>query len=320
MRISLRYFTCLMLLVVLTLTFVWGRSTNIEHNVASTKQQTRDCRVVEHVMGETCIPNNPQRVVTLWISTLRTTLALSIKPVASTYIPGEPFPAHLKGQIDDVEYIGTLAEPNLEKILQLKPDLILANTRLQNIYQLLSDMAPTVVLKLPSPPLPWQQHLEDVAKILDKEKVSEQLVDEYWRRIEKLKLALGTRRSLQVSVATISPPYGIFIYGQQHPVSAVLNDIGLQRPLSQRGDFFTIDNISQERLSDIDGDVIFLSYRGGKAAKEVLEKLQQKPLWRQLKAVQQNQVYIVDAAHWYGFDVLAMNAVIDDLFKYLVAP
>jgi iron complex transport system substrate-binding protein len=89
----------------------------------------------------------------------------------------------------------------------------------------------------------------------------------------------------------------MFIYGQEHAISAVLNDIGLQRPASQRGDFFTIDNISLENLADVDGDVIFLSYRGGKAAREVLNKLQQQPLWRQLKAVQNNQVYLVDAAH-----------------------
>lgn len=104
------------------------------------------------------------------------------------------------------EYIGTLAEPNLEKILRLKPDLILANTRLQNIYKQLSFIAPTVVLKLPSPPPPWQQHLEDIAQIIDEREISKQLIDEYWRRVEKLKQALGARRSLQVSVATISPP------------------------------------------------------------------------------------------------------------------
>ena len=71
-------------------------------------------------------------------------------------------------------------------------------------------------------------------------------------------------------------------------------------------------------MSDIDGDVIFFLYWGGKDAKKVLEELQQKLLWRQLKAVQQNHVYLVDSAHWHGQDILAMNAIIDDLFKYLV--
>ena len=140
-----------------------------------------------------------------------------------------------------------------------------------------------------------------------------------WQRIEKIKHALGDQRhQIQVSVITVNSPYGIFTYGKKHPTGALLHDIGLQRPPMQTGDFFTKDQISQERLSEVDGDVIFLSYRGGKAAKKFLEKLQQDPLWRTLKAVQQNRVYLVDSNNWYAFDVLAMDAVLDDLEKYLL--
>jgi iron complex transport system substrate-binding protein len=327
MRVYLRYLTYLLFLGILMLTFISAHSTNMDVRIISPKQQIEDCRVVQHEMGETCIPLHPQRVVTLWISTLRTTLALGIKPVASTYIPGEPFPKHLQDQVDSVEFVGTVNEPNLEKILRLKPDLILANSRLQNIYQQLSYIAPTVVMNLPSPPPSWMEQLEDLAKILQKKKVRQQLINEYWQRIEKLKFALGTsagfskensRSQIQVSVATLSPGYGIWAYGAKHPVSILLNDIGLQRPPSQKGDFDVTSAISEENLSDIDGDVIFFLYWGNKDANKALESLQQKPLWQQLKAVQKNRVYFVDGAHWYGFDILAMNAVMDDLFKYLV--
>ncbi|WP_260675923.1 iron-siderophore ABC transporter substrate-binding protein [[Scytonema hofmanni] UTEX B 1581] len=303
----------------MTFTFVSACSINIDQRVTSTKQPVEDCRVVQHAMGKTCIPRNPQRVVTLWIGTLANSLALGIKPIASVYIISEPLQEYLRGKVDGVKPVGSLTEPNLEKILLLKPDLILSNTRLQNIYKQLSYIAPTLVLSLPSPPSPWKQNLEDLAKVLDKEEANQQLINQYWRRIEKLKLALGDRLSfLQVSVATVSKNNTIYAYGEKHPVGNVLNDIGLQRPLAQRGDFYYINDISEERLSDIDGDVIFFLYRGGKDAKKALEKLQQKLLWRQLKAVQQNHVYLVDAAHWHGQDILAMNAVIDDLFKYLV--
>ncbi|BAZ20904.1 ABC transporter, iron(III) dicitrate-binding periplasmic protein [Kalymmatonema gypsitolerans NIES-4073] len=325
MRISLRCLTYLLFLGVLTFTLASACSTNMNRSVTSPKQPVEDCRVVQHTMGKTCIPRNPQRVVTLWTATLANSLALGIKPVGSVYIIGEPLQEYLRGKVDGVEPVGSLSEPNLEKILLLKPDLILSNTRLQNIYKQLSYIAPTVVIDLPSPPPPWQKHLEDIAKLLDKEQESKQLIDEYWQRIEKLKQALGAgapspkeNRRLEVSVASVFPPYGILTYGKKHPIGALLNDIGLQRPPAQSGDFFMRDNISHERLSDIDGDVIFLFYRGGKSAKETLEKLQQESLWRQLKAVQKNQVYLVDSDHWYGFDILAMNAVIDDLFKYLV--
>lgn len=315
MRISSRRFINLLLLAVLAFTLTSACSRNINYSVTSPKQLKENCRVVQHISGKTCIPRNPQRVVTLWMGTFRSTLALGIKPITTAWYAYEPFPEHLQDKADGVENIGF--EPNLEKILLLKPDLILSTTRFQNIYKQLSDIAPTVVLNNPSPPPPWQTHLEDVAQILDKEQESKWLINDYWQRIEQLKQALDRRLQMQVSVATVDRTYGIYIYGIKHPTGAVLNDIGLQRPPSQRGDFFTKDRISQEHLSDIDGDVLFLSYRG-EGGKEALEKLQQNPLWQKLKVVQQNQVYLVDSDHWYAFDVLAMNAVIDDLFKYLV--
>ncbi|MES1022165.1 iron-siderophore ABC transporter substrate-binding protein [Gloeocapsa sp. BRSZ] len=306
-------FTYLFLLGVLICTIVSACSIN--HSNTSTKELA-NCRVVQHAAGETCIPNNLQRVVTLWVGTFNSALALGIKPIASAWIPGEPFPEHLQGKADGVENIGF--ELNLEKLLLLKPDLILSTTRLQNIYTQLSSIASTVSLYHPKPPASWQRTLEDLANILDKEQESKKLIDDYWQRIEQLKNALGNSRlQMQVSVATVDQTYGIYIYGKQHPTGTVLNDIGLQRPPAQNGDFFTRDNISYENLFDIDGNVLFLSY-GKKAGKEVLEKLQQSPLWQQLKVVQQNRVYLVDSDRWYAFDILAMNAVVDDLFKYLV--
>ncbi|WP_268744002.1 ABC transporter substrate-binding protein [Chlorogloeopsis fritschii] len=154
---------------------------------------------------------------------------------------------------------------------------------------------------------------------LDKTKEADRFMDEYELRIENLKQALGDRRhQLLVSVATISSAYGIWAYGEKHPVGMVLNDIGFQRPLAQRGNFYYINNISEERLANIDGNVLFFLVHGNRRDREILEELQQRPLWRQLKAVQQNQVYFVDAGHWYSMDILAINAIIDDLFKYLV--
>lgn len=153
MKISLHRLFYLLLLGVLTLTLVSACSRNIDHNATSLKQPLEDCRVVQHAMGETCIPRNPQRIVTLWISTFSSTLALGVKPIAYVWIPGEPFPKHLRDKVDGVEFVGSLNEPNLEKILLLKPDLILSNTRLQNIYKPLTEIAPTVVLDYPAPPL-----------------------------------------------------------------------------------------------------------------------------------------------------------------------
>jgi ABC-type Fe3+-hydroxamate transport system substrate-binding protein len=83
---------------------------------------------------------------------------------------------------------------HLEKILRLKPDLILSNSYMKDIYEQLSQIAPTVVLNYPWPPLGWKKQLEELAQILGKENISQQFMDNYWQRIEKLKQALGERR------------------------------------------------------------------------------------------------------------------------------
>lgn len=309
----------LFLLGISILILIVTCSRKVDRTTTSPTQITGNCRVVQHEAGKTCIPQNPRRVVTLWMATFRSTLALGIQPIATTWSSDDPLPKHLKNQLNNAESIKILGwQPNLEKLLLLKPDLILSNTWIQGIHGRLSQIAPTVVLSTPSLPPPWHTHLEDVAQVLDKEPETKRLINRYWQRINQLKQALGDlRQQLKVSVITVTPPYGIITYGKKHPTGKLLDDIGLQRPPMQTGDFFTKEHISLELLPEVDGDVIFLSYRG-RTGKDALEKLQRDPLWRTLKAMQQNRVYLVDSDHWYAFDVLAMNAVLDDLEKYLV--
>jgi iron complex transport system substrate-binding protein len=53
--------------------------------------------------------------------------------------------------------------------------------------------------------------------------------------------------------------------------------------------------------------------------KHNLSILKNKPLWKKLKAVQQNHIYSVESTNWESSrNILAANTVIDDLFKYLV--
>ncbi|WP_235622352.1 hypothetical protein [Nostoc sp. PCC 7524] len=45
--------------------------------------------------------------------------------------------------------------------------------------------------------------------------------------------------------------------------------------------------------------------------------LKQNPLWSQLEVVQKNKVYLV-GTHWHNSGIFAINAILDDLEKYLV--
>lgn len=273
---------------------------------------------MQHVMGSTCIPRNPQRVVTLKVDTLANSLALGVRPIASTHATGFSMPNYLQGKVNQIESVGDIDSPNIERILRLKPDLILSNSYVEGIYDQLSHIAPTVVLNYPWPPLGWKKQLEELAHILNKEDVSEQLMNEYWQRIEQLQKALGDRRYiLKISISNVIGKNQFTAYGEKHYSGMILKDIGLQRPESQMGDFFYIGNISPETISDIDGDVLFLLPLEFDGDKTNLENLKQNSLWQQLDVVQRDRVYFV-GEHWHEADIFAINAVLDDLFKYLV--
>jgi iron complex transport system substrate-binding protein len=110
-----------------------------------TAKTIAECRVVQHVMGESCIPQNPQRLVTISRFTLANTLVLGVKPVASTL--DYKYPQYLKNRIQGIDQIGEMYEPNLEKILWLKPDLILGWEIARTSYPLLSQISHTVLGK-----------------------------------------------------------------------------------------------------------------------------------------------------------------------------
>jgi iron complex transport system substrate-binding protein len=318
MNISFRRFTHLILLSILTVILVAACNATNNTSMTRSKQTAENCRIVQHVMGETCIPHNFQRLVSLSEDIYINSLKLGVPSIATVSVPGFPYPKYLQGKVEQLESVGDYNAVSLEKILRLKPDLILARPELGKVYQQLSNIAPTVVLNQPFPPPNWKELLEELAEVLDREEVGKQLINQYWQRVEKLKQSLGERRkTMEVSIVLLSSEHGISAYGEKQFSGSVIKDIGLQRPQSQRGDFFYIDNISIEKLSDIDGDILFFVSWEREDDKKTLEKLKQSPLWAKLEVVQNNKVYFV-GMHWHNSDIFAINAILDDLEKYLV--
>lgn len=83
--------------------------------------QTCQGRLIQHAMGETCVPKVAQRVVVLDTGELDSALALGVKPVGAVTAPGQPFQGYLLSLTEGIQSVGTIQQPNLEKILALKP-------------------------------------------------------------------------------------------------------------------------------------------------------------------------------------------------------
>lgn len=266
--------------------------------------------LVVHNMGETCVPEHPERVVVLDTGHLDGALSLGVKPIGSVEaFAGAGFPAYLDGMTEGIAVVGTIAEPNLEAILALNPDLILSATlRHEAIYPQLAAIAPTVFTE--SVGVVWKENLELFAEALNRHDLLDIRWAEYNARVAAIRSAVPVQ-DIEVSIIR-------FVSGQNRLmqrgsfIGTVIDDIGFARPESQRSEEFML-TISQEQIDLVDGDVIFVSYYGDPGETEMSAFLD-SPLWQTLSAVQNGNVYEVDDDHWFlGIGFLGANRIFDDL-------
>lgn len=312
-------------LVILTLGLVVAcqRSPQTAVSVAD----SGDCTVVEHVAGTACVPNEIQRLVTLDGVTFEYAIAAGLSPIATAT---GSLMDHMAEQMAQVQNVGQSGEPNLEQVLTLKPDLILGLDYNQGAYAQASQIAPTMLFGFEHSGQ-WKEIFPKVAADLGQLAAAEQTMAAYAARTSEFRAQMGDRlNDLRVSVVRIYPDT-INLYLRDSFIGTVLQDTGLSRPPAQdigaeeanaRFGNSIQTSISRELLQQADGDVIFLwtgenTTEAAESAQKNLQTLQNDPLWQQLEAVQQGRVYQVPS-YWIGSGPIAANAVLDDLFKYLV--
>ncbi|TVQ12815.1 MAG: iron-siderophore ABC transporter substrate-binding protein [Leptolyngbya sp. DLM2.Bin27] len=298
-------------------------STQINGAIASA-----DCRVIRHAKGETCVPNNPQRIVVL--GGLDDALSLGLKPIGSDGLNAEGI--HLSGMLGGIEDVGGSGAPSIEKILALQPDFIIGGDYAAVDYGTLSKIAPTVLITFEHSGQ-WKEFFMRFAEVLGQTAAAERVMGSYNARIEEFQAQMGDRAAnMEVSIVRVYPTH-VNLYLKDSFCGTVVADAGLSRPpaqnltASEASALFGNNiqyTISREKLSDADGDVIFLWSYGhqleiAQQAKAEKAKLMADPLWSTLTAVQKGQVYEVPS-YWIGDGPIAANAILDDLFTYLVEP
>ena len=281
-----------------------------------TDSQLADCRTVQHVLGEVCVPETPQRLVSLDNVTLADALTVGVSPIGSS-LYGDRISKYLNQDTEEIELLGRSEQPNLEKIYRLNPDLIVGQELYgESIFPQLSQIAPTAVGKWNGYPH-WREYFNFVARVLNKEAEAQLVWDKYNRRIDELKTALGDRlENTEVSFAYACCGE-ISIDTANSFSGSIMADLGIRRPQSQAAVDGGLIILSEERIKDLDADILFLSV-DDEESEQVLANWQQKPLWNQLKVVRNKQVYLVNHDIWRGGNPIAANLVLNDLKKYLL--
>ncbi|MGD3108865.1 ABC transporter substrate-binding protein [Streptomyces sp. YGL11-2] len=283
-------------------------------------------RTVKSAMGgEVKIPAKPKRVVVLDTGELDDVTTLGVRPVGavSPHMKTEGgFPTYLKDEIGGVKDVGPLLEPNLEKIISLKPDLILSSkVRHEKIYDKLKDIAPTVFTETTGGP--WKANLKVHAQALGLEKEADQKLTEYEARAKALGEAIKKKYGRMPSASVVRFIAGpTRLYQKSSYSGVVLNDIGLARPASQSSTDpkKTMISVSPEQIDKADADLVFVTVA------DTPDKTQQKdvtanPVWQDLPAVKDHKVFTVPDETWMsGIGIQAAEHMLADVARAAGVP
>lgn len=121
-----------------------GASSGTGSEATAPADQASEEVVIKHKLGETTVKKNPEKVVVFDYGVLDSLDQLGVEVAG---VPQEGVPPYLD-KYNDAKYtnVGGLKEADFEKVNAMKPDLIIISGRLQDSYEELSEIAPTIYM------------------------------------------------------------------------------------------------------------------------------------------------------------------------------
>jgi iron complex transport system substrate-binding protein len=248
---------------------------------------------VEDLQGQFTLAKTPQRIVVLELSFADALAAVDLSPVgiADDNDPERILP-EVRARLKPWRSVGTRAQPSLEAISALRPDLIVADSsRHRGIYAALRQIAPVLLLK--SRNETYVENLQSAAiigKVVGQDPLMQQRLAQHRRRMADFAAQLPAGASV---VFGTSREQQFNLHSRDTYTGSVLSALGLSVPAAIGG--APMATIGLEQLLAINPQWLFVAhYR----TESIVRKWQQDPLWQMLQAQQKQQVAAVDSNSW----------------------
>ncbi|HEY9649151.1 MAG TPA: iron-siderophore ABC transporter substrate-binding protein [Coleofasciculaceae cyanobacterium] len=308
-----------------------NRTTSGDTTNSAVSSHPSNCRIVKHDMGETQVCGQPQKIVALSPHLLDLLLALNRQPAGYA----EVFPFH-KGKYFDnpsqqIPYLGDRVtsqpinlgnrdEPSLERLIELKPDLILGEVgNNRQVYGILSQIAPTLLWDDRTAKGKWQQSIRQLAQAVGDEKQAEAVIAAYNQRLtaaraELAPIAAAHPNLLLLGANRLSSDLAI-VNGDGY-LGELLDGLGFQfMSVPLRANIAQVTAVSLELLPQLGAaDIIFILGHDLSPDRQNLNSvldsqtsvIQQEwndnAIAQTLKASKENRVYFVTYYLWNGFN------------------
>ena len=313
-KINLLYLLAILAIISGLLLYYLPDMTSGHNAESNNTSQTFKEKTIVHDFGTTELKKVPKRIVILDNLYGEILNPLDITPVGATtgQADSQEFSTLFKKEYKDAKVVsvGWQGNPDLDKIAELKPDLILMTGEQEDLYEELSEIAPTVGYQINTDEN-WDYHETSlkVAEIFDKRDEMKKDLDRVDAReavfAENVKAKFGNQKLMYLRVTDNDIRY--YAYGHFGYLYDTYH--------FNRAETFNPDDMFQvidpDKLKDINPDLLIVQAD----SQELLDnKLKNNPVWSSLKAVQNNKVIYADySTYMLGFGIVSQEAIMKQI-------
>ena len=286
----------------------------------STNENKNEIIKVEHALGTSDVAENPERIVVFDYAALDAMEVLEVEGVVGVS-KGSSIPEYLnKYEGEEYANVGALKEPDLEKINELDPDLIIINGRQHSFYDKLNEIAPTISMAKENGKYmeDFTHNMEVLGDIFDKEEKVDEELAKINKRIEDINKEVVKNEydatTLMVSDGALS------VFGADSRFGLIYNNLGFKNSDENVKSADHGQDVSFEYVASQDSDYIFV------VDKSVISKdKEQKPaqeilnneLVNNSKVAKNDNIVYLDTHSWYLSDggIISTNNMLDQINK-----
>ena len=319
-----KIYVSLLLVVVMVIAAACGsnNSGNNGNDNTSNNNEASETMTIEHELGTSEIEKNPEKVVVFDFGVLDTFKKLGLEDKVVGVAQAGVIPSYIdEFASEDYANIGSLKEPDFEKIAELDPDLILISGRQSEVYDQLQEIAETVFIGVDTENYmdSFTENVTTIGEMFGKESEVEDALAEIDDTIASVneKAEEADKNALIIlanddKISAYGPSSRFGIIHDVFGVPAV--DEGIE--VSTHG-----SNVSFEYVTEQDPDLLYVIDRGAvvggeSSAKQVVEN----KLMERTKAFQNDDIYYLDPDFWYlsGGGLISVQEMANQIEESLV--
>ncbi|MFK0523774.1 AraC family transcriptional regulator [Paenibacillus illinoisensis] len=248
-------------------------------------------------------------------------LALNMTPYAAPLHPkwtayyyrmyGKDIPVHLSAYRLDMEW-----ESKIQALQEHQPELIISYDHLRpEERKRLEEIAP--VQYIATSEHSWRVQLQTLAGQIGGEQDAEAWLASYDLKVQQAKVLVQQELGNDTAVVVRLLKQQFTRYSSPSMAEVFYGDLGVRPAYSSPQGAVYNEPISLEQLSAMKVDCIFLMVCQESETLSVWEDVQKTSLWQNIKAVQNNRLYIITADPWLENSPVSNERMVDDMMNLL---